>query len=218
MRIAIVGHGPTLLAGKAGTEINRADKVVRLKDCRHTLKHPKHYGKKTDVIAGSWNIAPRLRGVGSAREYWVLLDSRHGNPHDDAIGAMKRHFEPWPCVILQEECKKWDQQYREIREEILLDHRQVTGAHTDPGLGHRHMSQGTKALLYAIHLYPDAIITLYGFDNVVTGEFDWSVTRGPNYDRYPDHNWAAEQKLITLLSEEWELRVWTPDGKPWRKS
>lgn len=213
MRVCIVGHGPSLLSGHGGKEIDSYDVVVRLKRCQETLKHPKFYGSRTDIVGGSWTIAPGLKGIGGARRYWVFLDSRHDNVTPAMIDAMKRHFEPYECIIDRPLCDEWQAVYRGLRNSVTRSDGMVMGRYSDLELGHNHMSQGSIAVIHAMALLNPEVITLAGFDSVANGEFTWSVTRGPEWEQYPDHNWAAEHVLLKLASDEFgvPLQILLPE-------
>jgi len=208
MKAIIVGHGPSILAEPMGMLVDEHDVVIRLKRCQQTLENPDYFGTKTDVVAGSLTIAGELKGIGGADEYWIFVDSRHENTHPDVLESAKRYLsrpqkkgptlnpelppvgspEHFNRVILDKElCDYWDQQYRNLRDEM-------------GGEGHNHTSQGMKALIYAMHhLRPDEL-TLVGFDNIATGEFTWSITRGPEWQHYPDHRWDVEHRLLQQVA------------------
>ena len=159
-----------------GQIIDTYDKVIRLKRCQDTLKHPDYYGTKTDVIGGSLTIAGQLRGIGNAPEYWVFVDSRHTKFDPVELARVPQMFGNQRCILDKALCDDWDQRYRDKRDQM--------GGH-----GHNHTSQGFKAIVYALqHMTLDSL-TLVGFDNVLTGEFTWSITRGPDWKKYPDHRW-----------------------------
>jgi hypothetical protein len=217
MKVVIVGHGPSLLAGKLGKEIDAHDVVVRLKRCQETLIYPETYGAKTDYLAGSFNIASQLPQVTTpSKGFWVFLDSRHGDVTDDQILNLRRYMERTaPTVIDKGLCERWQEIYREMREPSTCDKRQVRGNYSDTDLGHNHMSQGAMAIIHAAALLNPESITLAGFDNIVTGGFTWSVTRGPDWDKYPDHNWETENRLVERVMEEYcvPINILMPEEK-----
>lgn len=200
MKAIIVGHGPSILAEKMGHLIDQYDLIIRLKRCQETLEHPEFFGSRTDIVGGSWTIAPRLKRIGGAKRYWVFTDSRHEEELAHESGrqakfeAMRRHFEPYDVVIDKELCDRWDAYYRSLRDEM--------GGH-----GHAHTSQGMKAVIYACVYSGATDITLAGFDNVMTGDFTWSITRGPEWEHYPDHRWDVESKMLQHVSDHYGIPI-----------
>lgn len=190
MRAIIVGHGPSMLAEPMGSLIDEFDKVIRLKRCQGTLEEPDYYGTKTDIVGGSLTIAGHLRGIGNAKEYWVFLDSRHTDASPETLAGIPYIFRGYETLMDKDLCNYWDKQYRELRDDM-------------GGPGHDHTSQGFKAIVYACHhLSPDELV-LVGFDNVMTGRFTWSITRGPEWQHYPDHRWDVEHALLEKVQEEY---------------
>jgi len=203
----IVGHGPSMLAGNLGDEIDSYDTVIRLKRCHETLKHPHIYGSKTDIVGGSWNIAKALIGIGKATKYWAFVDSRHPNINEIHVDALKKDFEPYELECSIKECRFWDDMYVNMRTPMDLHHQMKGGDHSSEGFGHNHLSQGLKAMIYAGKFLKPDLLTLAGFDNVMTGNFEWSITRGPDYGSYADHNWAVENKMAALIADHYDMRL-----------
>ena len=193
MKAIIVGHGPSMMLEKMGHLIDEFDIVIRLKRCQKTLKHFEYYGSKTSVVAGSLTIAGALREV-KADQYWVFVDSRHSDIDQAVIDNIPNIFKPKPCILDKALCDSWDEIYRSKRDDM-------------GGQGHAHTSQGFKAILYALHfLKPDELI-LVGFDNIFTGDFTWSVTRGPKWKHYPDHRWDVENELLDDLKKAYDIPI-----------
>lgn len=190
MKAIIVGHGPSILGEKMGHLIDDFDKIIRLKRCQHTLDEPDYFGTKTDIVGGSLTIASQLRGIGNSPEYWIFLDSRHADVSRETLASIPFLFRGYECVMDRDLCTYWDEQYRQLRDKM-------------GGPGHNHTSQGFKAIVYACqHLAPDELI-LVGFDNVMTGRFTWSITRGPEWQHYPDHRWDVEHALLEQVQREY---------------
>ena len=206
MKTIIVGHGPSILTQALGKQIDEFDKVIRLKRCWETLKYPKIYGSRTDVVCGSWTIGPQLKGVGSP-EYWIFLDSRHKEVSDDQIAQMKLAFAPSDLLIDRELCDHWNKVYFDNREDYPIEH-MTERKKTSDEKGHWHMSAGLHAIMYAMeYLKPDELV-LAGFDNLLSGKQEtWSITRGPDWKHYPDHNWKSEQKVLGLMAEYYNQAV-----------
>ena len=73
--------------------------------------------------------------------------------------------------------------------------------------GHLHMSSGLHALLYACYWLKPKRVNMVGYDNVKTGAFTWSITRGPEWGHYPDHRWDIEHKMVHEIAEQFEVEV-----------
>jgi hypothetical protein len=203
MRAVIVGHGPSIFGEKMGVEIDGFDVVIRQKRCQETLKHPDYYGTRTDVVSGSWTIAKGLRGI-PANEYWVFLDSRHNEVTEGQIDAMRAHFEPARCVIDEPLCSTWNEAYRALRTPYTLGE-QMERKGTSDDRGHTHMSAGLHTLIYACSQYDEVV--LVGCDNLASGKFTWSVTRGPDWQKYPDHRWDIEHKMIPTIANHFDTKI-----------
>ena len=192
MKPIIVGHGPSIMGEEMGKLIDEFDIVIRLKRCQHTLGLPQHFGKKTSVVAGRLTIAGALREI-QADAYWVLLDSRHTDTDQTIIDNVQNIFDK-PCILDQGLCNSWDEIYRSKRDDM-------------GGQGHNHTSQGFKAILYALHFLAIDELILVGFDNIYSGDFTWSITRGPDWKHYPDHRWDVEHKLLTDLKKTYDIPI-----------
>jgi len=197
MRVAIVGHGPSLLKRDVGPEIDAHDCVVRLKLSAHLTQRPEIFGCRTDVVVCSAAIVGRIQAEWPAvNRFWVFVDSRNFG-----MGVEQHVSENLPNGYCSEAlCKRWVEQYLSLREESPVDYRQAPHTQCSDDLGHLHCSAGTFALIYALHVIQPEEVTLYGFDNVRRGAFTWSLTRGPDWAKYPDHNWAAESRLLPLIA------------------
>lgn len=204
MRVAIVGHGPSLLKREAGAEIDGHDCVVRLKRSAHLMQRPNIFGGLVDVVACSGAIAGAMRKEWpEVSRFWVFADSRNfGQGVEEAVA------EQLPGGYCNEAlCKRWVDEYVALRDATPTDPRQQSHARCSDDLGHLHCSAGTFALIYALHVIQPEEVTLYGFDNVRSGTFDWSLTRGPAWDKYPDHNWEAESRLIPRICNAYGYRL-----------
>lgn len=196
--VCIVGHGPSLLNKRLGDKIDSYDFVVRQKRCQETLKHPTQYGTRIDAVCGSWTIAPSLFELG-ANEVWVFLDSRHDSVNDLLVREVSQ-----VARIDWELCKTWDGYYRELRTEYDRPDERIK--EFDP-LGHPHLSAGFHTLIYACEFLKPETVTLAGFDNVQTGDFTWSITRGPEWSQYPGHRWDIEHEMIKDVEDAWSVKV-----------
>lgn len=211
MRVCIVGHGPSLLAEECGEIIDDHDRVVRVKRCHDTLRYPLHYGTRTDALAASVHLAGQIRDI-PAGEYWLIVDSRHPDP-EPVVGAAQRLLARSRTRCDIELCREWDARYRDRRTPVEGWPEGMKPSRYADSLGERHLSQGFKALLYACRFWEPDEITLAGYDNVMTGDFTWSVTRGPEWTNYPTHRWDIEHEMLKDVEEMFrvKLRVLMPE-------
>lgn len=205
--VAIVGHGPSMLTSKHGVAIDACDVVVRLKRCQDTLQYPELYGTRTDIVGGSFTVARALKGIGAASRYWIFLDSRHVKvtPRDQA--ELRAFFSPARVEMDAELCWTWDETYRRQRRAFAIHPQMKQSEHSDLSLGHNHTSIGMKALIYACHFIQPERVRLFGFDNLASGTFTWSVTRGPAWNQYPDHRWDVEHDLVPMIAQSFGSEI-----------
>jgi len=183
-----------------GALIDSHDIVIRQKRCSETLKDPEHFGTKTDYVCGSLTIAEHLPKDMPGFEYWAFVDSRHEHVTKRDLDTISKSV---PCTILKGLCDTWNALYRDQREpfELPLNVRKW-GTN-----GHPHLSAGFHTILYACSILEPKEITLVGFDNLTSGTFTWSVTRGPEWRQYPDHNWRTEYKMLPDVEEIFEVKI-----------
>ena len=208
-KVIIVCHGPSMLLEEMGDVIDGHDTVIRLKSCANTLKKPEFYGTKTDIIGGSLTIAGKLRDL-PAEKFWIWTDSRHESwEWNDHINALPHIFRGKNVFIDRSLCDQWNTTYRNMRKANPTEDwdEQMKASRYDTGEGENHMSQGLHALVYACALLKPEAVHLIGFDNVYTGEFDWSVTRGEDWRAYPRHRWDIENQMVGLISEHYNVPV-----------
>lgn len=205
MRMAIVGHGPSILQRPVGDQIDACDFIVRLKRSWELPgQYPKFYGSKTHAVCGSLTLGEGMirpwvdRGV---NEFWLFSDSRH----EDWPKSFERDLhERYGNVYCNRPlCKVWREKYLSLREDIKRAAQQVRSDNLSDDLGHKHQSAGSHAIMYAMARQPESI-ALFGFDSLLSGEFTWSITRGPDYQQYPDHNWHAERRLFGELCNHFQ--------------
>ena len=192
MEIAIIGHGPSIKNADED-EINAHDLVIKQKQADGP--------GRCDVIVGSMNQVGRMVNMFNQglvkNPPWVFIDSRFDRLSTEEIqkGVGPCYASPWLCL-------EWNRTYRSMRNGGFSMHEAMESKASSDELGHLHMSSGLHALMYAgAIVQPKAdVIDLYGYDNVRDGCFTWSVTRGPDWNKYPDHRWDVEQKLAKTLS------------------
>jgi len=190
----IVGHGPSALDGKLGEFIDAQDYVIRLKRCQESLKYPADYGTRTDILGGSYGIAGAIRQI-PADHYWVWVDSRQDEPDVSIIETL---FYGHTVDVDINLCRFWDSAYMRRRDKVdqYEKHEQMEQSQYADEYGEKHLSQGFKAIVYAAEKLDVDKIYLVGFDNMMTGEFTWSITRGPDFDQYATHRWDIEHEML----------------------
>ena len=204
MKAIICGHGPSMLQNLHGELIDSYDVVIRQKRCEETLKHPKQFGTRTDVVCGSWTIGSQLPVHMPGCKYWVFTDSRHEDVPDEDIQRARIEI---PAEIRPWRCREWNQFYRDCRTPTMIWDRRQEHKATSDEYGHTHMSAGLHTLMYAGEFLHPNRVTLVGFDNVRSGTFTWSVTRGDGWQHYPDHRWDVERKLVPIMAQRYQMMV-----------
>ena len=201
MQIVIVGHGPSILRQKLGKKIDSYDQVVRMKRTADLPKNrPDLYGRKTDIVVSSLTLGRVImdawKGV---NQFWLFDDTRTERDGDKVL--------PKEVYCDRKTCRVWRTQYRRLRKDYVKANSQkpVDGLSDDKG--HLHPSAGSHAIMYAMHKLNPTRIKLYGFDSLLSGKHDWSITRGHEWKEYPDHNWAAEQELLKLLCDVYRYNI-----------
>lgn len=191
----LVGNGPSLVDYNQGEWIDSHDIVVRFKRCQKLLGKP-FYGSKVDVLCGSWVIARAMKGIGRAGEYWFTTDTRTRWVSENDMLEMAVYFYPSRIFCNPGLDATWDKHYNHEKDAIGL-------------AGHPHTSQGMKGLIYAATYLPPEVeeINLVGFDNLITGDRGWSLTRGPDWQFYPDHSWATERSLLKRVRRAFPNRT-----------
>lgn len=205
MRIAIIGHGPSLLSYPFGKEIDDHDVVVRMKASSLLPdKYPHIAGGRTDVVVGSVKaIGHALSAWPDVSRFWAFHDTR---TFGQVLGPSVKDIYTNEAL-----CKKWVGVYREMRATPSLDGSQQRHQSCSDDMGHLHCSAGLFAVLFACHVLSPTEITLYGYDNIRNGGFTWSLTRGPEWDQYPDHNWETEARMLPVLLNAYSLAT-EPEG------
>lgn len=205
MKIAIVGHGPSLLHSPCGPEIDAYDFIVRLKRSWDLpVSYSKFYGSKTDAVCGSLTLGQAMiqpwyeKGV---REFWLFSDSRHEDWPETVERDLNVRYQN--VHIDRDMCRYWREKYRGLRHWNERSQQQVQSDKLSDDLGHLHQSAGSHAIMYAMARKPRSI-ALFGFDSLLSGKFTWSITRGPSYNQYPDHNWEAERQLFGELCRHFQ--------------
>lgn len=210
MNAIIVGNGPSILMEEMGPLIDEYDCVIRMKRCSDQLALPQYFGTKTNILAGSLTIAAHLKDIQSEL-YWILLDSRHDTPEAKQLLADLKevHYRTRKMEVFPAVAKQWRDSYMELRDSQPVPelHPQMRPSKYCDDRGEKHPSQGFQTLVYAAATGDFDRITLVGFDNLMTGEFTWSVTRGPKWDHYPQHRWDIEYQMLPMIEEEYGIQI-----------
>lgn len=198
--IAIVGHGPSMANSFFGTTIDSYNTVIRQKAVSSELVkyHSKDFGQKTDIVCGSYTIREALFWHPSAK-VWVFIDSRHS----DLVNLDKSN----KFLLLPEFCNHWNNIYRSLRSSNFIKNSKMSNYSTSSSIGHNHMSCGLHTILYACEILKPKKLTLFGFDNIKNGEFTWSLTRGKEWNQYPDHRWDTENIMVNTISKEYSVEM-----------
>jgi hypothetical protein len=190
MRIVICGHGPSLKGAGLGGEIDKADWVVRLKNCAMLMAQPHDYGTKTSALCTSTETLTNLIKVKSA-ECW-------GYPKKGAFSpARVRQAERRlgkKIHIPVEACALWNEAFR------LL------------GAKHPNVSTGVGALIIALDKYRPEVAYLAGFDKVLnpaTEGYQCTVPTQWNNNGTQDtgHDWAKERELLGYLATHYQAEI-----------
>lgn len=190
-KIAVVGHGPSLASAAAGERIDSAALVVRMKWHAELTRNPEVFGKRTDIAASSLVVAPRLRDLWpDVGEFIVFHDSRtYGYTAEREDGI--REMLCGKALMDRELCLFWDTIYRGLADED-----------DEP-----HTSTGFHVLMFLGKYFPGSRILLYGFDSMLSGKWTWSITRGPNWDKYPKHRFDIEHKMLNMLEAVYDVVI-----------
>ncbi|MGI0013600.1 MAG: hypothetical protein ACREBU_09190 [Nitrososphaera sp.] len=212
--VSIVGHGPNLLKNEYGQLIDSADFVVRQKrGCMQYVRlSPECFGTKTHAIVGSFLIYNGLPEVKDA-QYWIYTDSRlsdNQKVHTQELTNIANYYKANKrnIVIDKPLCDMWDDRYRQLAHKLCVPDSQCKMAYIqDEGEHyHPHTSSGFKAIIYTAHLLNPKLVRLFGYDSMQSGEWTWSVTRGPQWAEYPNHAWKVERNLLDEVSKEYGVK------------
>ena len=201
--VVIVGHGYSSINRGLGPEIDKYKRIVRLKPASWTImqENPKDYGKRTDIMCSSWNTRHHAKQI-PANEYWHFLDSRH-----ILVKQIEILNELTLSTVLPHVCHKWTSTYVNMRTDNFKRNKAVVSSVYSDEKGHRHMSAGLYAIIYACEILKPKEINLIGFDNVTSGIFSHSLTRGTEWAQYPDHRWDIESMMLGKISEAYKVSI-----------
>lgn len=186
MNIIIVGHGPSLIGKKLGSQIDGYDLVVRLKGCSGVLG-TEDYGKRADILCMSTE-AVNLAFTVNTEGYWLY--PKKGRYDTSVIGTFLGDIGR-PVLLPLGLMNTWNETFR--------------------GMGGKHpnVSTGMAAIIIAAyHMNPSEII-LAGFDTLTNPDVPFSRN-----DAIPrtgvgviDHDWKKENELLKIVSESLSVRI-----------
>jgi hypothetical protein len=186
MKIAIVGHGPSPMGKKLGSEIDSHDVVVRLKNCA-PLIGTEDYGNRTDALCLSTEVVGLCNKVMSGL-YWLYPKKGDFDigPVMDTIRRTGALF-----MIAQNLTDYWNDIFRK------------SGAH------HPNVSTGLAAIIMAAHYYEPQQITLIGFDTLLNPKEpflrnDASPRTGVGVIT---HDWQKENELLYTLADQYRFQI-----------
>ena len=191
-RIAVVGHGPSLTTRAYGRSIDNHDLVVRMKWHAQLTDHPEIWGTKTDIVCGSLGISEKLPSLWPDVVKWIVFTDSRTNGYSEAeIERKMLKISHGKVMVDHKLCKYWDAKYR-----------------TKCGINdEQHTSSGFHALIYLAKYYSPCVLDLYGFDSMSTKKWRYSVTRGPDWDRYPNHRFDIENAMLDELCLLYNIRI-----------
>lgn len=191
--IAVVGHGPGIMNAPFGEFIDSHDIVVRMKWHRHLVERPEYFGSRTDVVFSSLVVAPRLlREWPDVKNFGVFYDSRTYDMPKEKVAAIRELFTKANLFLDHDLCRFWDDRYLERLGESE---------------GEPHTSTGFHVLPYLGKYFNPCTVTLFGFDSLASGEWTWSLTRGPDWDKYPKHRFDIENAMLPELETVYNMKI-----------
>lgn len=206
MRLAIIGHGPSLSRRELGYAINTHDEVMRLKRSWDLAESGiPYFGSKTTCAMGSLNVMAQFVAgwhERNVKHLYGFIDTRTWDAPPEAYPDL---------IVYPELCKEWVEKYRSMRSKMILEDQQEAKGHLSDEYGHLHFSAGMFAILYAMAKIQPDHLSLFGFDSLLTGHFLWSITRGTAYNEYPDHNWETESRLLKVIADEYGYEMTQPE-------
>ena len=205
MEAIIIGHGPSVLKKLYGSYIDSFDYVIRQKanSIKYVKENPEQYGTKTYAIGGSTGQYQAISQIKNIQR-WVYIDSRR-DPQKNY--DLQYDNEGLNVKCNQSLCHHWNQIFRDMRTDNWERNPQEAQVYSDPKLGHNHMSSGTHTILYTCHYLRPSKVHLLGYDNVRSGKFGWSITRGKDWKNYGDHRYDVEQKMLPLFEKEFNTKI-----------
>lgn len=187
MKIAVVGHGPSMIGGGKGSYIDTFDKVVRLKGSGSVLGNS-DYGNRVDALCASTEVMGNFFKCDS-QEYWAYPKNGgfDGNLAINAIAKLEK-----PVMIPLLHCNYWNNRFKQM------------------GAVHPNVSTGMAAILIAIKRWNPKEIVLFGFDTLMNPEIEFD--RNPSIPRtgagpYPNHDWKKEKQLLTVLENVYRVEI-----------
>lgn len=188
--VLIVGHGPSLIGANLGSRIDSFPTVVRLKHCQKLLTNQRDFGKRVDYMCSSTEVMLGMLGL-KPKEYWCY--PKRGRWNKEVELQMKLKADA-PYVIPLDLCEKWNVWFRSQK---------TMREHEIP-----NYSTGMAAIIIALdRLRPNKLI-LAGFDSLLNPKIPYTSTLSDrSYKNQIGHDWEIENRMLTLLSEEFNCEI-----------
>ena len=190
MKVAIIGHGPSLEGAGLGARIDSFDSVIRLKKGWQLIdKDPRDYGTRCDVLMSSTEtLGTMLLPQGPVRTGIQLYVGypKYGWYDEQTAGKVGLQLNA-DLVIPLNLFNYWNFRFRELAPK------------------HPNVSLGCAALAFAAEEFDTDEIHLFGFDSLARPEQSYrrirSIPRtgsGP----FPNHDWPKENVLVGFIATE----------------
>lgn len=193
MKVAIVGHGPSLTGAKKGAEIDSFDRVVRLKGS-NTVLDTEDFGHNVDALVASTEIMGTFFKMNSP-VYWAYPKKGFYNEKQFLLNMEKLEK---PVVLPIPTCNFWNNRFRQM------------------GACHPNVSTGMAAIIIAATQWNPDEIKLFGFDTLMNPQIPF--TRHAKIPRsgvgpLPDHDWAMENKLLDKVRDAYNVKIYADPYK-----
>ena len=196
MKVAIVGHGPSLLNAKKGKEIDSFDKVVRLKGS-NTVIGTEDFGNKVDALVASTEIMGTFFKM-DAPEYWAYPKKGVFDEKSFAInmGRLEK-----PVLLAWHTCNFWNEHFRRMPKKTT---------------NHGNVSTGMAAIIIAAFKWRPEEIKLFGFDTLMNPKIPFARHGGiprSGFGDFPDHDWQREHDLLKKLENVYNTKIYADEYK-----
>lgn len=190
MRVAIVGHGPSIKKAKLGDFIdNESDLVVRISG-EYVAYEPVTHGTKTDYMCSSSRALRRLSlDLKPVNETWIYCP----NKIYTSVESLKLPKECFNVIICTEEIQPWLIRYKKLNKKWKAVNLNKNSRSTYP-----YFSCGMASIIIASErIIGMRELLLVGFDNLVRGDREDFVSLTKKSDPATSgHNYSVEKQLL----------------------